>query len=92
LLIYSKQENLLLDRNRNIIITDFGFANQFDSSSRDLMSTSCGSPCYAAPELVISDGLYVGSGVDIWSCGVILVRVLCILFEANELLDKNYIS
>ncbi|KAF9108503.1 hypothetical protein BGX27_008335, partial [Mortierella sp. AM989] len=67
-----KLENLLLDRNRNIIITDFGFANQFDSSSKDLMSTSCGSPCYAAPELVISDGLYVGSGVDIWSCGVIL--------------------
>ncbi|KAG0061433.1 hypothetical protein BGZ90_003588 [Linnemannia elongata] len=71
-----KLENLLLDRNRNIIITDFGFANQFDSSSRDLMSTSCGSPCYAAPELVISDGLYVGSGVDIWSCGVILYAML----------------
>ncbi|KAF9953771.1 hypothetical protein BGZ65_004468, partial [Modicella reniformis] len=57
-----KLENLLLDKNRNIIITDFGFANHFDSASRDLMSTSCGSPCYAAPELVISDGLYVGSG------------------------------
>ncbi|KAG0228715.1 hypothetical protein BGW42_002040 [Actinomortierella wolfii] len=71
-----KLENLLLDRNRNIIITDFGFANQFDSSSRDLMSTSCGSPCYAAPELVISDGLYVGTGVDIWSCGVILYAML----------------
>ncbi|KAG0055831.1 hypothetical protein BGZ83_007264 [Gryganskiella cystojenkinii] len=71
-----KLENLLLDRNRNIIITDFGFANQFDSSSKDLMSTSCGSPCYAAPELVISDGLYVGSGVDIWSCGVILYAML----------------
>ncbi|KAF9385988.1 hypothetical protein CPC16_007767, partial [Podila verticillata] len=71
-----KLENLLLDRNRNIIITDFGFANQFDSNSRDLMSTSCGSPCYAAPELVISDGLYVGSGVDIWSCGVILYAML----------------
>ncbi|KAF9118619.1 hypothetical protein BGW39_001011, partial [Mortierella sp. 14UC] len=71
-----KLENLLLDRSRNIIITDFGFANQFDSSSRDLMSTSCGSPCYAAPELVISDGLYVGSGVDIWSCGVILYAML----------------
>ncbi|KFH67228.1 CAMK/CAMKL/KIN4 protein kinase [Podila verticillata NRRL 6337] len=71
-----KLENLLLDRNRNIMITDFGFANQFDSSTRDLMSTSCGSPCYAAPELVISDGLYVGSGVDIWSCGVILYAML----------------
>ena len=41
----------------------------------DLMSTSCGSPCYAAPELVVSDGLYSCRKVDVWSCGVILVRV-----------------
>lgn len=99
-----KLENLLLDRNRNIIITDFGFANTFNPddelgdeieynlSSRDyvkrmeldkilpggyrrgdLMQTSCGSPCYAAPELVVSDSLYTGRKVDVWSCGVILV-------------------
>ncbi|CAO3620161.1 unnamed protein product [Cunninghamella blakesleeana] len=72
-----KLENLLLDRHRNIIITDFGFANQFSSTRDDLMSTSCGSPCYAAPELVISEGLYVGTAVDIWSCGVILYAMLC---------------
>ncbi|KAI8080048.1 kinase-like domain-containing protein [Halteromyces radiatus] len=72
-----KLENLLLDRHRSIIITDFGFANQFSSARDDLMSTSCGSPCYAAPELVISEGLYVGSAVDIWSCGVILYAMLC---------------
>ncbi|KAI0790183.1 hypothetical protein BC629DRAFT_1288023 [Irpex lacteus] len=71
-----KLENLLLDRNRNVIITDFGFANEFEHRSDDLMQTSCGSPCYAAPELVISDGLYVGSAVDIWSCGVILYAML----------------
>ncbi|CAI2183760.1 7685_t:CDS:2 [Funneliformis geosporum] len=71
-----KLENLLLDRNRNIIITDFGFANQFNGVHDDLMATSCGSPCYAAPELVISEGLYVGSAVDIWSCGVILYAML----------------
>ncbi|KAM3584466.1 hypothetical protein VKS41_003279 [Umbelopsis sp. WA50703] len=72
-----KLENLLLDRNRNVIITDFGFANQFSSAKDDLMATSCGSPCYAAPELVVSEGLYVGSAVDIWSCGVILYAMLC---------------
>ncbi|ORX82674.1 Pkinase-domain-containing protein [Basidiobolus meristosporus CBS 931.73] len=72
-----KLENLLLDRNRNIIITDFGFANQFSSPTNDLMATSCGSPCYAAPELVVSEGMYVGTAVDIWSCGVILYAMLC---------------
>ena len=98
-----KLENLLLDRNRNIVITDFGFANTFDprdelgedieskltdrefvrrmdlervqngSRRGDLMATSCGSPCYAAPELVVTDSLYTGRKVDVWSCGVILV-------------------
>ncbi|KAH9442409.1 hypothetical protein Pst134EB_028663 [Puccinia striiformis f. sp. tritici] len=56
-----KLENLLLDQNRNIIITDFGFANRFEDRTSDLMATSCGSPCYAAPELVVQDGRYVGS-------------------------------
>lgn len=65
-----------MDRNRNIIVTDFGFANRFEHKTDDLMQTSCGSPCYAAPELVISEGMYVGSAVDIWSCGVILYAML----------------
>ena len=83
----------MLDQNRNIIITDFGFANTFNVEelgedndniiapednrrSGDLMQTSCGSPCYAAPELVVTDGLYAGRKVDVWSCGVILVSLL----------------
>ncbi|KAI7948312.1 hypothetical protein MJO29_009977 [Puccinia striiformis f. sp. tritici] len=45
-----KLENLLLDRNRNIIIPDFGFANCFEDRTSVLMATSCGSPCYAAPD------------------------------------------
>ncbi|KWU44333.1 Pkinase-domain-containing protein [Rhodotorula sp. JG-1b] len=71
-----KLENLLLDRNRNVIITDFGFANRFRDERVDLMATSCGSPCYAAPELVVQDGKYVGTAVDVWSCGVILYAML----------------
>ncbi|KAJ2925397.1 hypothetical protein H1R20_g11678, partial [Candolleomyces eurysporus] len=69
-------ENLLLDRHRNVIITGFDFANNFGHRKDDLMQTSCGSPYYAAPELVISEGPYVGSAVDIWSCGVILYSML----------------
>ncbi|KAJ6544026.1 kinase-like domain-containing protein, partial [Mycena capillaripes] len=71
-----KLENLLLDRNRNLIISDFGFANRFNHDKNYLMKTMCGSPCYAAPELVNSDGMYVGTAADVWSCGVILYAML----------------
>ena len=71
-----KLENLLLDRDRNVVIIDFGSANRFEHRTDDLMQTRCGSPCYTAPELVISEGLYVGSAVDVWSCGVILYAML----------------
>ena len=36
------------------------------------MQTNCGSLCYAAPELIISEWLYVSSAVDTWSCSIIL--------------------
>lgn len=67
----------MLDRHGNLIVTDFGFANQFTPKTGDLMSTSCGSPVYAAPELVMTGRLYAGTGVDIWSCGIILYAMLC---------------
>ena len=44
-----KAENLLLDGNLNIKIADFGFSNQFTPGEK--LSTWCGSPPYAAPEL-----------------------------------------
>ncbi|CAN3484762.1 serine/threonine-protein kinase Kin4p [Diutina catenulata] len=69
-----KLENLLLDKHKNVIISDFGFVNSYRSD--DLMKTSCGSPCYAAPELVLSQQRYHGRKVDIWSLGVILYAML----------------
>jgi len=69
-----KPENLLLDANRNIKIADFGLSNLMRDG--DFLRTSCGSPNYAAPE-VISGHLYAGPEVDVWSCGVILYALLC---------------
>lgn len=70
-----KLENLLLDKHENLVITDFGFVNEFFAHS-ELMKTSCGSPCYAAPELVVSSKPYEARKADIWSCGVILYAML----------------
>ena len=69
-----KPENLLLDSTSNIKIADFGLSNIMKDG--EFLSTSCGSPNYAAPE-VISGNLYAGPEVDVWSCGVILYALLC---------------
>ncbi|KAF2841873.1 Pkinase-domain-containing protein [Patellaria atrata CBS 101060] len=68
-----KPENLLLDSNLNVKIADFGLSNIMTDGN--FLKTSCGSPNYAAPE-VISGKLYAGPEVDVWSCGVILYVLL----------------
>eukprot|EP00746_Dinoflagellata_sp_MGD_P142917 gnl/MRDRNA2_/MRDRNA2_75815_c0_seq1.p1 gnl/MRDRNA2_/MRDRNA2_75815_c0~~gnl/MRDRNA2_/MRDRNA2_75815_c0_seq1.p1 ORF type:complete len:604 (-),score=95.79 gnl/MRDRNA2_/MRDRNA2_75815_c0_seq1:633-2381(-) len=69
-----KPENLLLDDHRNIKIVDFGLSNTFQDGQ--LLKTACGSPCYAAPEM-IAGKRYVPNLCDVWSCGVILFALLC---------------
>ncbi|KAL2493018.1 SNF1-related protein kinase catalytic subunit alpha KIN10 [Abeliophyllum distichum] len=69
-----KPENLLLDSRGNVKLADFGLSNIMRDGH--FLRTSCGSPNYAAPE-VVSGKLYAGPEVDIWSCGVILYALLC---------------
>ncbi|CAK9302539.1 unnamed protein product [Gordionus sp. m RMFG-2023] len=69
-----KCENLLLDINNSIKISDFGFARFYDGS--ELSKTYCGSAAYAAPE-ILQGNPYVCPLYDIWSMGVILYIMVC---------------
>ena len=87
-----KPENLLMDREGNIKVADFGMAAWQTGAREGLLQTACGSPHYAAPEVVLGRA-YDGRAADIWSCGVILFALLAgrLPFDDDDLgtlLDK----
>ncbi|KAH0622120.1 hypothetical protein JD844_024138 [Phrynosoma platyrhinos] len=71
-----KIENFLLDENNSIKIVDFGLSNimKFEGLSQELLNTQCGSPAYAAPELLAHKKY--GPKVDVWSIGVSMFAML----------------
>ncbi|KAG9263696.1 hormonally up-regulated neu tumor-associated kinase [Astyanax mexicanus] len=70
-----KIENLLLDEEDNIKLIDFGLSNCAGILGySEPFSTQCGSPAYAAPEL-LSRKKY-GPKVDVWSIGVNMYAML----------------
>eukprot|EP00163_Fabomonas_tropica_P028817 TRINITY_DN595_c0_g1_i2.p1 TRINITY_DN595_c0_g1~~TRINITY_DN595_c0_g1_i2.p1 ORF type:complete len:875 (+),score=151.30 TRINITY_DN595_c0_g1_i2:673-3297(+) len=68
-----KPENVLLDSDYRLKITDFGLSAVL-SDSNTLMRTQCGSPHYAAPEVLL--GKPYDNRVDIWSIGIILYTLV----------------
>ncbi|KAI8899953.1 kinase-like domain-containing protein, partial [Globomyces pollinis-pini] len=66
-----KLENLLLSQDKDILISDFGLGRTFDGETGQYMKTFCGTPNYAAVEL-ISGVPYNGIKSDIWAMGVVL--------------------
>lgn len=80
-----KCENLLLDVNNTIKISDFGFARRFELG--EMCRTFCGSAAYAAPEIL--QGIpYEPTGYDVWSMGVILYIMVC---EDNTELMRRFL-
>lgn len=69
-----KPENILLNSQSQVKIADFGMAALHQSEGHRL-ETACGSPHYAAPEL-LKNRAYRGDRADIWSLGVILYAIL----------------
>ena len=93
-----KPENILISRknNKNILkIIDFGLSHEYDEFNGELLKTKCGSPSYAAPELI--KGIpYNGFKIDVWCCGIILYAMLCGYLpfggENNKVLFKKIIE
>ena len=76
-----KPENVLLDSDGHVRLTDFGLASQKALGEPDsqVRETACGTPLYMAPEAIRSmiDGSGYGLAVDWWMFGVLLYELLC---------------
>ena len=86
-----KPENLLLTENKILKIIDFGLSHEFEEE--EFLKTKCGSPSYAAPE-IISKPNYNGFKIDVWCCGIILYAMLCgyLPFDGDEETSNNNVK
>ena len=86
-----KPENILLTEDKTLKIIDFGLSHEYNEEQ--FLKTKCGSPSYAAPE-IIARPAYNGFKIDIWCCGIILYAMLCgyLPFEGNSESESNNIQ
>jgi len=67
-----KPENLLIDHNGYVKVTDFGFAKRLKPGNKTY--TMCGTPDYLAPELVQQSGH--NKAVDWWALGIMIYEMI----------------
>ena len=68
-----KPENVLLDAEGHVVLTDFGLSKSLRGES-DRTRTFCGTPEYLAPEILLNQGH--GKPVDWWSFGTLLYEMI----------------
>jgi len=78
-----KADNILRARDRRPILTDFGIACSVNDATA--MEVRCGTPGYAAPEMLCPDVPY-GTKVDVFGAGVTLYFLIfaCTPFAGGE--------
>lgn len=81
-----KLENIMLDKNENVKLCDFGFTREYERNK--LLQTFCGTVCYSAPEMLKGER-YMAHAVDIWSLGVILYALLCGELPFDEDIEED---
>ncbi|ORX45201.1 Pkinase-domain-containing protein [Piromyces finnis] len=64
-----KLENVLIDKDRNIKLTDFNLAYEYNEGEQN--NLRCGSLEYAAPEIILGK-IHYPCPSDVWALGVIL--------------------
>lgn len=69
-----KPENILIDADGHIRLIDFGFAKMLKDIKKDRAKTNCGTPGYAAPEVMM--GIEYNYKVDIWSIGILICELV----------------
>jgi len=73
-----KPENVLFrttDEDSDLLIADFGLSRIIDSETFHILTTTCGTPGYMAPEIFKKLGH--SKPVDMWAIGVITYFLLC---------------
>lgn len=79
-----KAENIMFASAQTVKVGDFGFSKAINLE--DQLTTFCGSPPYAAPELFVADS-YLGPAVDWWAFGVLVFYMVAgtLPFQGNTI-------
>lgn len=81
-----KLENVIIDKQNNVKIIDFGFSTLTEVGERT--KVFCGTPSYMAPE-IIQRREFLGPAADLWALGVLLYALLSGIFPYRGLTDKE---
>lgn len=86
-----KPSNILIDKEANIKIADFGLIRKIEShldDEQDQMTNYVASRWYRAPEILLGSSNYTEKA-DIWSVGCILAELILlrVLFDGSSTLD-----